>query len=642
MGRSLLQSATIVLALVLPFGSAAPRGLHKARVIKEPGELEESYDYVIVGAGTAGLTIADRLTEDEDVTVLVVEYGLLSARLPKIATVQGGFSGMDSAFMFPTQSVPQVNLGNRRTAVLAGKVVGGSSAVNAMMTIRGSKGDYNRWGNFFSDESEWSWEGLLPYFKRALTFVPPNDDVATESEIIYDTSYWGNSSGVYTSWPSFQYPGTAAQVEAWKVMDGVNFTPTAALARQATGHYSNLDRSNYHLVTNSKVIRVDVEDGTATGVAFRPGDDAAGEVTTIAAKKEVIISAGAVHTPQIMQLSGLGPKDILEEAGIEVKVELPGVGKNFQDHPMLTARFTLRNFNFSPSGSDLVANGEFRDWANEVWEKNRTGPYSIATGNAAAWLSFPTISERYEEVATLLEEQEHAAYLPEGTDETVAAGYAAQMKSYAEALRSNHTAFYNLVFTSGPSNGILVDLHPLSRGTINVDPADPEGSEPLVDYRALTNPLDSVIMADILRYTRKFYLENSVNAEYEAAESQPGARVQTDEEMAAYLQQTLSPTEYHPAGTCAMMPLELGGVVDEQLKVYGVKNLRIADASIIPTLPGANTCQTVYAIGEKAADLIKAGASSGDSEEAEEEAPEVEEPEVEEPEDPETEEPESD
>ena len=525
---------------------------------------------------------------------------------------------MDSEFMFPTQSVPQVNLGNRRTAVLAGKVVGGSSAVNAMMTIRGSTGDYNRWGNFFGEDSEWSWDGLFPYFKKALTFVPPNEDVAAESDIIYDTSYWGDTSGVITSWPSFQYPGTAAQVEAWKVMPGVNFTPDSGSGQTGvfwypqfmdpklgersyarTGHYSNLERSNYHLVTNSKVIRVELEDGAATGVSFRPGDDPEGGITTISAKKEVILSAGAVHTPQVMQLSGLGPKDVLEEAGIETIVELPGVGKNFQDHPMITARFTLRNFDFSPSSNDLFANSEFRNWANEVWEANKTGPFSIATGNVAAWLPFPVISERYEEVATLLEEQDHAAYLPEGADVTVAAGYAAQMKSYAEALRSNHTAFYNLVFTAGPSNGILVDLHPLSRGTINVDPKNPEGNEPIVDYRALSNPLDAVIMADILRYTRKFYMENSVNAEYDPTESQPGARVQTDEEMASYLQQTLSPTEYHPAGTCAMMPLELGGVVDEQLRVYGVKNLRIADASIIPTLPGANTCQTVYAIAEK-------------------------------------------
>lgn len=173
------------------------------------------------------------------------------------------------------------------------------------------------------------------------------------------------------------------------------------------------------------------------------------------------------------------------------------------------------------------------------------------------------------------------------------------MRSYAEAMRANHTAFYNQAMVSGASNGILVDLHPLSRGTINIDPDDPEGTEPLVDYRALSNPLDAVVMADILRYTRSFYLNNSINAQYDPVEVQPGAEVQTDEEMAAFLAETLSPSEFHPSGTAAMLPKDLGGVVDQELKVYGVERLRVVDASIIPTLVGANTCQTVYAIGEK-------------------------------------------
>ena len=172
------------------------------------------------------------------------------------------------------------------------------------------------------------------------------------------------------------------------------------------------------------------------------------------------------------------------------------------------------------------------------------------------------------------------------------------MRSYADAMRSNHTAFYNQVVTSAASNGLLSALHPLSRGTINIDPEDPE-SEPLVDYRALSNPLDAAVMADMLRFTRSFYFDNPVNEKYDPVELMPGVGVQTDEEMVEYLAQTLSPSVYHPSGTAAMLPKELGGVVDEELKVYGIERLRVADASIMPTLVGANTCQTVYAIGEK-------------------------------------------
>jgi choline dehydrogenase len=252
-----------------------------------------------------------------------------------------------------------------------------------------------------------------------------------------------------------------------------------------------------------------------------------------------------------------------------------------------------------PSQSDLQGNASFRAWASEAWSKNRGGPNSIATGNAAAWLSYPVISPRWDEISTKLSNQDAAAQLPAGTDPTVVAGYKAQMLSYAYAMRGNKTAFYNSVTTGGNSIGIQVALHPLSRGTVNIDPTNPEGKEPIVDYRALSNPLDKAVMADILRFTRKYHMDNPATARYQASESRPGANVKTDADFDAYLTDTVSPTEYHPAGTCAMMPLNLGGVVDGKLKVYGVKNLRVADASIIPTLPGANTCQTVYAIAEK-------------------------------------------
>jgi choline dehydrogenase-like flavoprotein len=181
----------------------------------------------------------------------------------------------------------------------------------------------------------------------------------------------------------------------------------------------------------------------------------------------------------------------------------------------------------------------------------------------------------------------------------VAAGYRAQMLSYAAALNSNHTAFYNLVLTGGTTNGILVDLHPLSRGTVTIDPTDPYNKEPLVDYRALSNPLDAAIMADLVRFTRRYHLDNPMTKAWAATELAPGLDTQTDEQFAAYMAETLSPSEFHPAGTCAMMPRELGGVVDEELRVYGVTGLRVVDASVFPTLPGGNTCQPVYGVAEK-------------------------------------------
>jgi len=263
------------------------------------------------------------------------------------------------------------------------------------------------------------------------------------------------------------------------------------------------------------------------------------------------------------------------------------------------AKNQVRNFTVHPASNDLFQNATFRTWANAVWAANRTGPFSIATGNAAAWLPFPVISPRWAEVAANLTAQNHAAYLPPNTDPTVAAGYKAQMLAYATALRSNGTAFYNSVTTGAGNSGILVMLHPLSRGTVNINPANPN-AEPLVDYRALSNPLDATVMMDLIRFNRRVVFNTTTNSQYGPVESQPGQAVQSDADFRTYLTNTLSPTEYHPVGTCAMMPRELGGVVDEKLKVYGVKNLRIVDGSTMPTLPGANTCQTVYAVAEKA------------------------------------------
>lgn len=269
----------------------------------------------------------------------------------------------DPRFLYDMTSEPQVNLRNRTIAVLAGKVVGGSSAVNAMMTVRGTAEDYDRWGSFFGNNSHWSWQGLLPYFKRALNFVPPNADVTESANITYDTSFWGNTSGVFAGWPSFQYPTSTVQAEAFMSMPGVEFVkdsgsgepgvywyptfmdPKLVLRSYArTGHY-DATRENYHLVTGSKVTRILLNGTTATGVTFIPVGSVqplggSGASTIVNARKEVIVAAGGLHSPQILQLSGIGPRQLLTSANISTVVDLPGVGQNFQDHSLMLGSWT--------------------------------------------------------------------------------------------------------------------------------------------------------------------------------------------------------------------------------------------------------------------------------------------------------------
>ncbi|TGJ85659.1 hypothetical protein E0Z10_g3122 [Xylaria hypoxylon] len=624
---SLALWATPISGTAHSAGIPIPRsGLH-TRLLHGGHNLQSSYDYVIVGAGTSGLTVADRLSEDGKSTVLVIENGQV-VDSPRISQVFSGVAAMGPTWSYQINSVPQPNMNNRSATVVVGKLVGGSSAINAMMTIRGTSDDYDRWGSFFGKDSSWSWEGLLPYFKKkAVAFSPPGDAVAKSVNITWDTSYWGNSSRVHTSWPRFQWPALEAQVEAFRDIPGVEFPPDSGSGKAGvywfptfmdpdkversyarTGHFEGLNGTNFDVLTESKVTNILLNDGVATGVSFEQKTRNSTTIVTVKANKEVIIAAGAIHSPQLLQQSGIGPSALLEAAGIDTVVDLPGVGQNFQDHPMVFTSVVLQNFSVHPNPTDMYSNQNFSAWAQELWRANKTGPYSLGVGNAAAWLGMPVIApDRFEEIASKLEKLDYATSLPNGTHPTVLAGYKAQMKNMAAAIRSPNTAFYNHVLTGAASSGTIVDLHPLSRGTVNINTTDPFKSEPVVDYRALTNPVDLDIMVEIVRFTKRYYFETRLR-DLGPRQLQPPDSVNEPEDLKGFLSQSVNPSYFHPVGTCAMMPRELGGVVDEQLKVYGVKRLRVVDASIMPVLVGANTCQTTYAIAEKAADLIKADA----------------------------------
>lgn len=361
-----LGAALLTPTFASPFSHATILDARTTTTADSPLE----YDYIIIGGGTAGLVVASRLTESSSSspTVLVLEHGALS-NSTSISQVRGGLGGlMDRSLQFDITSVPQANLRNRTASVQVGKVVGGSSAVNAMMTVRGTREDYERWGGLFPSPGGWSWEGLLPYFRRAMTFVPPPAEVAREAGIKFDAKWWGGEGEVVVGWPSYQFPVTGVLMEAWKGMKGVVFPgdsgageagvywyptfmdPVKVVRSYArTGHVDGKAgvRPNYVLMMGAKVTRVVMEGGRAVGVTWVPaparGAGSGGLVTTVRARREVILAAGAVHTPQILQLSGVGPRGVLERAGVEVVVELPGVGQNFQDHSSISASFNCKS-----------------------------------------------------------------------------------------------------------------------------------------------------------------------------------------------------------------------------------------------------------------------------------------------------------
>lgn len=259
----------------------------------------------------------------------------------------------------------------------------------------------------------------------------------------------------------------------------------------------------------------------------------------------------------------------------------------------------MTNFSIHPDPNDLFFNATFLAEAQAEFTANRTGPLTIASGNCAAFLPLSVIApETFRRIADRYEAQDPAAFLPPGTDQSVVEGYQAQKKALARGMRSRGSAVYNFFLRGSNEEGAIVYLHPLSRGTVTIKPDDPYFSNPVVDYRALSNPADLDVLVEFTRFTRRYFSQTSMRT-YGPVEVRPGANLTAPADIVAAIRNSMIPSSFHPIGTTAMMPRRLGGVVDEQLLVYGVKGLSVVDASVFPDLPGAYTQQTVYAVAEK-------------------------------------------
>ncbi|PGG97475.1 hypothetical protein AJ80_09694 [Polytolypa hystricis UAMH7299] len=625
---ALLANIAALLNIAQVAAYSVPK-LH-ARALDGAGALRDSYDYVIIGGGAAGLTVGDRLSEDGKTTVLVIENGEL-ANSPDIDNVRDQVTwDVRPWWVYNISSTPNKELENLQSFVLIANVVGGGSALNWMQCVRGTKEDYDRWGSFFGSGSSWSWEGMLPYFKVGLHFQTPSKDAVEQMpDLKYDESYWGSTSRLYAGWPTFQWPGIKYQFQLYKELPGVEVPEDSGAGETGvfwyptfmdgegsinrsysrTGHWDDLNRANYDLLANTKVTKITLDGKKATGVVFRSSqtnsEDA--KLTTIKANREVILSAGSIHSPQILQLSGIGPRKLLKSAGIKTKVDLPGVGQNFQDHTGIYFEVKFLNYTIRPNRRDDLQDPKFIAWADELWNANRTGPWSRAHWNTGAWLSLPTIAPKtYKSLSAKVSTQNAADYLPRDSHPTVIAGYQARLASLAKAIRSRDTIFYSHYFSGDEPVNYFTLEHPLSVGSVNINVTSPH-SEPVVDYRTYSNPVDFDIMLELARFHRRVNVESPLLAQFQPVETLPGAHVTTREDWVAHMRRNTEPTAMHPSGTCAMMPLELGGVVDEELKVYGVEGLRVVDASVMSVIVGANLAQTVFAIAEKAADIIKNG-----------------------------------
>lgn len=525
----------------------------------------DSFDYVIVGAGSAGCVLADRLSAD-GASVLLVEAGGGDRnplfRVPLLA----GVAYWHKATNWNYETAPQPGLDGRRIKWPRGKVLGGSSTINGMMYMRGHAADYDRWAQ--GGLTGWGYDDVLPYFRRSEDNPErPGDPFHGQGGPLRVTRAQGENplyadflaAGRADGAPSNDDFNGADQVGLglydFNVKDGRRVSSATAFLRPA------MSRPNLAVRTGTMVRRVVVEDGRATGLVLSRG----GAESQIAARREVILSGGAVNSPQLLMLSGIGDGAALAGHGIEPVHHLPGVGANLQDHLGVYLTYACAD--------PVTLYALFR-------------PDRAAAAFARAW-----ITGRGPAAAVPLEAGGFLRTRPE---------------LEIPDIQITFVPGLNLETTRGGQgrHGYLINfyqLRPESRGRVALASADPDAA-PAIDPGYLSAPADRRCLRDGTRLARRIG-ETAPLAARKAGDLSPTqGDLATDEGIDAWIRQGAN-TIFHPVGTCRM-GADPGSVVDGDLRVRGVGALRVADASVMPTIVGGNTSAPTMMIAEKAADMI--------------------------------------
>ncbi|KAI0039000.1 GMC oxidoreductase [Auriscalpium vulgare] len=599
--------------------------------IIDAGQLfETSIDYLIVGGGTSGLAVAARLSEDPKVTVAVIEAGdyhkgVPEVDLPGLATRAFGNPKFDWAFC----STPQVHANNREVFQARGKGLGGSSMLHLMVMSQGSKADFDALealGN-----PGWNWEEILRYTKRSETLVPLTDPaLASVYRATLNERYHGTDGPILKSFSPWYSPLQTPVFEALAEL-GVPINPdpasgvnvgtstglgtvdpsTATRSYAASGYYEpNSTRKNLVILTNALVSKLVFENDDSGRLPRAIGADfiVNGRLFELrGVRKEVILSAGSFQTPALLELSGIGNPKLLKKHGIPVVVDLPGVGENLQDH---TLTFSVMEVDSTLDSLDALYEPEFLADQMEKYQEQKGMLSSVVCQTfsyvPASTFESPETIKRWQEDTTTAEsvsipslQKQYDIMRPWISD-----GQQAQVE-----LLGLPGHMFTPLSTAKPGKryytfGITL-MHPLSRGSVHITSPDPE-KPPAIDPNYFAHHVDLEMLTDGLKFSLQLFDTEPMKSAT-IAPVMPSRDIieQGEHALREYVKDTVGP-EFHPLGTAAMLPRSDGGVVDPELKVYGTANLRVVDCSILPLEISAHLQSVAYAIGEKAADIIKA------------------------------------